>query len=138
MADGHFEHSSSDSFDLSGADGCVNALHSALTMLKSCEGENSPSLAEIMRLVRVMDSQPEHAMNRLKEALRHEAETPSPEKIRSGALIRLGHTETSLTLLSSAERAAFETAVAEELRLHDDLAGLPAQHSPSPPAHPSF
>lgn len=138
MADGHFEHSSSDSFDLSGTDGCVDALRSALSMLKSCEGENNPSLAEIMRLVRVMDSQPEHAIHRLKEALRHEAETPAPEKIRAGALIRLGHTETSLSLLSSAERTAVETAVAEEIRLHHGLAGMSAPHQPSPPAHPSF
>ena len=115
-------------------DTCVDALSEALSMLKAAETtEGSPSLAEIMRLVRLMENQPEHAISKLRASLNRWVEdVPTPEKIRRAGLKRLGHSETSLKSLGGAERDAIESAIADEIRRHYGIAHLPTQRRSRP------
>jgi hypothetical protein len=115
-------------------DVCVDALTETLSMLKAAEGrDGEPSLAEIMRLVRLMESQPEHAMEKLRASLNRWREAPTPEKIRRARLQKLGHTENSLKVLSPSERDAVENTIAEEIRRHFGIARLPVQRPMRPP-----
>lgn len=122
-------------------DACVDALGQALSLLKAAEaGGDGPSLAEIMRLVRLMENQPEHAMAKLRSSLDRWSDVPTPEKIRRAGLQKLGHTEASLRALPGPERDAVESAIAGEIRRHYGIAHLPAQRRsrPAPFAPYSF
>lgn len=123
--------------DFSGDDACVDALRDALSMLKTAESGNSPSLAEILRLVRLMESQPNHAMEKLKSILHNWTEMPTAEKIRYTFLQKLGHTEESLRKLASNERDALEAAVAMEIRRHFGIGHIPMPQTARPHASPT-
>lgn len=115
-------------------DVCVDALTETLSMLKAAESrEGEPSLAEIMRLVRLMENQPEYAMEKLRTSLHRWREAPTPEKIRRARLQKFGHTESSLKALSPSERDAVEAAIAEEIRRYFGIARLPVQRPMRPP-----
>ncbi|PZU25091.1 MAG: hypothetical protein DI589_02595 [Shinella sp.] len=134
MTDGTPDSVSPDEGERSTTDVCVDALTETLSMLKAAENRpGEPSLAEIMRLVRLMESQPEYAMERLRTSLHRWQEAPTPEKIRRARLQKLGHTENSLKTLSASERDTVENTIAEEIRRHFGIARLPAQRPMRPP-----
>lgn len=114
-------------------DACVDALSQALSLLKAGDTENEgPSLAEILRMVRLMENQPEHAMAKLRHSLHRWTDVPTAEKIRRVSLQKLGHTEASLKALPTTERDAVESALADEIRRHYGIAHLPASRHPRP------
>lgn len=134
MTDGTPDFASASEGERSATDVCVDALTETLSMLRAAEGRaGEPSLAEIMRLVRLMESQPEYAMEKLRTSLHRWQEAPTPEKIRRARLQKLGHTENSLKNLSSSERDTVENAIAEEIRHHFGIARLPVQRPVRPP-----
>ncbi|MCX8998504.1 hypothetical protein NOF55_15420 [Rhizobiaceae bacterium BDR2-2] len=107
------------------ADARIDALGQALAMLKAGEA-GGPTLAEIMRLVRLMENQPEHAMAKLRHSLHRWTDVPAPERMRRDALRRLGHTEATLGALPGSERDALEATIADDIRRRFGIARLPA------------
>lgn len=133
MTDGPRTPVSFDADESAETDACVDALGQALSMLKAAEVDDGPSLAEIMRLVRLMESQPDHAIARLRQSLDRWSDVPTPEKVRRVCLQARGHTEASLGALPAGERAALETALAEDIRRHFGVASPPPIRKLRPP-----
>lgn len=110
----------------------MDAITEALSALKSSDALDGPSLAEVLRLVRLMESQPEQATERLKAALARFQAMPTPEKLRRDSLMRLGQSEAALARLPAAERDRIESEVAADIRRHFGIGFLPAPRQSRP------
>lgn len=108
----------------------VDVIAETLSALKSTDAVDGPSLAEVLRLVRLMENQPEQATERLRAALARFQSMPTPEKVRRDSLMRLGQSEAALARLPAAERDRIENEVAADIRRHFGIGFLPApRHS---------
>ena len=110
----------------------MDVIAEALSALKSSEAADGPTLAEVLRLVRLMESQPEQATERLKAALARFQAMPTPEKLRRDSLMRLGQSEAALARLPAAERDRIESEVAADIRRHFGIGFLPASRQSRP------
>lgn len=109
----------------------VEAIAEALAALRTADADG-PALAEILRLVRLMENQPELAAGRLRAAVARLKGVPMAEKIRLDSLLRLGQTEAGLARLGAAERGIVEAEIAADIRRHFGIGFLPAPRQSRP------